>query len=868
MNRLCVVLACAAFAGFVGCNHINNPPETQGTKFTLSLTSSHGSVALSPSGGVYDSGATVTMTATPSAGYAFGGWSGDLTGTANPATIIMNSDKNVTAAFNQTAGGIHGTISSDTAWNLSSNDYHIDGDLTINGNVTWGKKIKVRIDDDASVTVNGNGTLTIEEGVEVKLGTGSYVAIGYSTSGTLVTHGTDSLPITFTKNTGVQNWGYTSGGILLYDKTTAQTVIDHCIIEYATTGIYVDGIAAVITNCTIRNNAELGIHFVGTAAPKDSASFINDSITGNGGDPIRIAPEGLTSLSGDTYLNGNTSEGILVSGGSAVTKSGTWKKHGVPYIFDDYASIGSSGGTKITVAPGVVCKFNTDTYLQVAYSYDGTLVAQGTDSLPITFTKNTGVQNWGSATAGIILWDKTTAQTVFDHCIIEYATSGISIMSLPAVITNCTIRNNAKYGIDFNNKAMPKDSASFVNDSITGNGSYPVSIVAEGLAKLSGDTYMDGNTPDAIEVTGGNVTQTGVWRKHGVPYFFADYANIGAAAGVTVTINPGVLCRFDADAYLNVGYSYPATIIANGTAADTIKLTCAVSGSPWGSNSNNGSGIMFWSKTTTNTSLSYCLIDSARNGIYVDATQISASNCKIRNCTGTGIIFSANGSPKDSTSFLHNECSYNGDFGIKIYASNLGKLSGTESCYANANGGFFVTGDKVDANATWKKQGLPYIISGEVRIESATGSTVTIALGTRLEFLSESFISVGYSQNGALIADGTPAFDDPDPERAVISFSPHTTGTDWGSASTNGAGIELWGGTAGTTTLKNCYIAHATAGVYVDTKNTVTIKGCNIGANKTYGIGYASSAVPITGITGNYAGDGPNPSGDLINLHP
>jgi uncharacterized repeat protein (TIGR02543 family) len=58
-----------------------------------------GSGSVNPSGGFYDSGAMVTLTATPDAGYQFSGWSGDLTGAANPATITMNADKNITATF-------------------------------------------------------------------------------------------------------------------------------------------------------------------------------------------------------------------------------------------------------------------------------------------------------------------------------------------------------------------------------------------------------------------------------------------------------------------------------------------------------------------------------------------------------------------------------------------------------------------------------------------------------------------------------------------------------------------------------------------------------------------------------------------------
>jgi uncharacterized repeat protein (TIGR02543 family) len=50
----------------------------------------------------YAPGTSVQLTANPNAGWIFAGWSGDLTGSTNPETIVMNGHKTVTATFTQT----------------------------------------------------------------------------------------------------------------------------------------------------------------------------------------------------------------------------------------------------------------------------------------------------------------------------------------------------------------------------------------------------------------------------------------------------------------------------------------------------------------------------------------------------------------------------------------------------------------------------------------------------------------------------------------------------------------------------------------------------------------------------------------------
>jgi len=67
--------------------------------YTLALSSTGtGSGTVSGSGS-YDAGTAVQITATPSTGSTFTGWSGDCSGTANPLTVTMTSSKTCTATF-------------------------------------------------------------------------------------------------------------------------------------------------------------------------------------------------------------------------------------------------------------------------------------------------------------------------------------------------------------------------------------------------------------------------------------------------------------------------------------------------------------------------------------------------------------------------------------------------------------------------------------------------------------------------------------------------------------------------------------------------------------------------------------------------
>ncbi len=120
--------------------------------YTLTINATNGSVSKNPNLSSYNHGSSVILTATPSEGYNFANWTGDLSGSENPDTILMDNNKTVTANFaiqtfsiTATAHG-NGSISPPGVTNVSfggsqlyamtpTTGYHLDSVVVDNVNV-------------------------------------------------------------------------------------------------------------------------------------------------------------------------------------------------------------------------------------------------------------------------------------------------------------------------------------------------------------------------------------------------------------------------------------------------------------------------------------------------------------------------------------------------------------------------------------------------------------------------------------------------------------------------------------------------------------------------------------------------------------
>src|SRR3989339_565108 len=99
----------------ITCNLTDQNFTASINTYLLTITSENGTVIKNPDLENYNHGSTVQLTASPITGYTFVGWSGDVSGSANPITINMDGNKSIAANYSVstyalTVISVNGTI--------------------------------------------------------------------------------------------------------------------------------------------------------------------------------------------------------------------------------------------------------------------------------------------------------------------------------------------------------------------------------------------------------------------------------------------------------------------------------------------------------------------------------------------------------------------------------------------------------------------------------------------------------------------------------------------------------------------------------------------------------------------------------------
>ncbi len=144
--------------------------------YTLTINATNGTVTKNPNQATYDSNSTVQLTALPATGYHFTSWSGDLTGSTNPATVTMDRNKTITANFaintyTLTTNATNGTVTKnpDQASYDSATVVQLTATPSASYNFTgWTGNVPVGHESDNPLTLTMDANKTITANFSIK----------------------------------------------------------------------------------------------------------------------------------------------------------------------------------------------------------------------------------------------------------------------------------------------------------------------------------------------------------------------------------------------------------------------------------------------------------------------------------------------------------------------------------------------------------------------------------------------------------------------------------------------------------------------------------------------------------------------------
>jgi len=321
-------------------------------------------------------------------------------------------------------------------------------------NITYFIEDRLNVDDELTIPAG-----LVFKGTEDR---NNYILI----SGKLTVQGTVDNPVVFTtldddeygnpsdsENNG-QGAISNRGCAISFGRSSDSCTVDHTLFRYMLhRGIYTGDASPVISNCTFYKPTYEGIMMRGTSAPTITGCTFEDNPF-----PISIDPVSFPASESGNQLTGTTGKGLLLVDYATLSQDATLSKHGfagidnIPYIFKRY-TIGTSG--KLTIEPGVVCKFTQNGFLKVKKG----LIAKGgsTPDSIIVFTSDRDDFYGGDTYSD---GDANVANDRWWRGIYFYGES----IDDECVLDNCVVKNGTYYYTDhphsYNFGAVTVDNSS------------------------------------------------------------------------------------------------------------------------------------------------------------------------------------------------------------------------------------------------------------------------------------------------------------------------------------------------------------------------------------------------------------------------
>jgi len=559
-----------------------------------------------------------------------------------------------------------------------------------------------------------------------------------------------------------------------------------------------------------------------------------------------------------SITNEGTGETIVHEG--TITADETWSASNVHVVEGTFYV----SGCTLTIAPGTVIKMNAGSAMYIGDEPNSKLIAQGTDSQPITFTSGLSEKNPGD-------WDRiyfdsgTLSSSVMEYCVVEYGGGDdyynymLGLRECEISIKNSTFKNSASRGIAVMYLA---NLSTFTNNTVEECSSDLMSLEPNAVHTL-GTTNTFNSTTQGIMIDAKSSStfslQNATWYKQTVPYILNDYLEIESANGSTLTIEPGVTIKIQSGFGIRVGDGEQGALIAAGTSSQPITFTSA--------NSTVAAGdwefIAFFENSINTSKLDYCVIDYAGGDEYYDYAvlvkncEIKIDNSTIRNSASSGIVLDYGAK---FLSFTNNTIENCATYLIEIEPNAIHTI-GTGNTLTTSDYGVYIDDDDYTllSEVTWPELTCSYIVDGSISIgnENGSGAVLRIAPGASFKFKTDANFDIGYHA-AQIFFEGT--------AEKPITF---TTGYNTVQAG-QWDNLRFKSNLAPGSILDYCNIIYGggdsnyQGNIYLNTNN-LTIQNCEISNSANYGIYMYNSAAPANSDWQTVNNFHDNASGDWNN---
>ncbi len=342
--------------------------------YTLVVTPvGSGTVSIVPNQANYNHGTSVTLTATPNAGFQFAGWSVDTTGSTNPLTFNMTTNKNITATF--TAVALHqytwnatgsASFATSTNWTPTRSTPATDDQLFFSGggSVT---ATGVTTQTIGQLTVSNNTNVALQPATAQTLtiagGTGTDLTVGAGS--TLTLNGASALTIAVATGATAQ----VNGNVAVTAAAHRLTAADAGSLVFAggSTITLGTGFAGNVFGTTSLNSVvfQSGSMYVQSAGANPfGATAPNSVVQFQAGSRFRLDGALAPSLANRTYADFeyNNAGAQSPTGGTAVTMDSLIVTQGTFNVnltggANIHGSINVKSGATLTFTPASAANF-------------------------------------------------------------------------------------------------------------------------------------------------------------------------------------------------------------------------------------------------------------------------------------------------------------------------------------------------------------------------------------------------------------------------------------------------------------------------------------------------------------------------------